>query len=238
MTKTCYVKVRGISFNNSDGTSRQEIAKKMYVGQSVTLKANPMHKYGRWTVEVFIPNGSQIGFLPADARDASTILRGEPILAKVHKVIGGTNWFSKVILGKKSIGVVLALSKEEPDWHRFSRIRDKIQPFDDMVKAARAIEKSGDIEKAIGLYKIAIEKIEELTQKDNYASAHRYQPAPINRLSLLLEKKKDYFSALAVIQKHYEVYDPVQPDKVDRTSIKKRYERLIKKLDAIGVSES
>ena len=230
MTKIFYRSIRGITYVNSDGTSRQELAKSVRKGQKVTLKADPSNEFDRWAVEVIVNGGAQIGFLPSDARDASAILKGEPISAKVHRVTGATNWFSRVILGKKSIGVVLAISKGEPDWGRYSQLTEIAKPIDDLVEKALSTEKSGDIEKAIKLYKSAIEEIVELTVKDKFASAHRRHPAPINRLSLLLEKSKDYAGALEVIQKHYKNFDPVQPDKADRKSIKKRYERLGKKL--------
>lgn len=230
MTNTFYVAVRGLSHGNDDGPSRQAITKSLRKGQSVKLQAEPMNPYDRWAVKVLVNNNTVLGYLPSDARDASAVLKGEPISAKVHKLTGGTNWFSKTILGKKHVGVVLAISKSDPDWDRDSKLTKLAKPIDELIAQARETEKSGDIDTAIQQYKKAVLQVEELTQKDQYASAYRRTPAPINRLSLLLEKRKEYKAALDVIQNFHSKFDPVQPDKTDSESLKKRKDRLIKKL--------
>jgi hypothetical protein len=230
MTNIYYVSVRGLSHENTDGTSRQEIAKSLRKGQKVNLQAEPMNEHDRWAVKVLVNNGEFLGYLPSDARDASAILKGEPISAAIHKLTGGTNWFSKTILGKKHIGVVLSISKSDPDWSRDSNLTKIAKPIDDLITQARNTEKSGDIDKAIQQYQEAVLKVEELTKTDKFASAYRRYPAPINRLSLLLEKRKEFKKALNVIQHFYSQFDPVQPDKSDISSIQKRQERLIKKL--------
>jgi hypothetical protein len=230
MTSTYYVTVRGLSHENSDGSSRQKIAKSLRKGQSVDLKAEPLNPHDRWAVKVLVKNKALLGYLPSDARDASAVLKGEPISAKVHKLTGGTNWFSKAILGKKHVGVVLAISKRDPDWHRNSKLTNLAKPIDDLIAQASETEKSGDIDKAIQQYQETVLKVEELTQTDQFASAYRRLPSPINRLTLLLEKRKEYEVALHAIQHFYSNIDPVQPDKSESATIQKRKERLIKKL--------
>lgn len=230
MANIYYVNVRGLSHENPDGTSRQEIAKSLRKGQTVNLQAEPMNQHDRWAVKVLVNNGEFLGYLPSDARDASAVLKGEPISASIHKLTGGTNWFSKTILGKKHIGVVLAISKSDPDWSRDSSLTKLAKPIDDLITKARNTEKSGNIDTAIQQYQDAVLKVEKLTQMDKFASAYRRNPAPINRLSLLLEKRKKFKQALNVIQHFYSQFDPIQPDKTDSTSIQKRQERLIKKL--------
>lgn len=230
MPNTYLVGVRGESYSNDDGSSRQEIIKTLRKGQILTLVADPLNQHDRHAVGVFTENGKQIGFLPSDARDSSTILRGEPISAKVYRLTGSTNWFSRVLRGKKHIGVVLKIEKPEPDWSRFNALRSLAEKIDNKVTAAEALEKSGDITSAITAYEAVVDEIYKFTADDKYASAHRYRVAPINRLSLLLEKQKKYKESLSVIEKFLKTYDPVQPDKSERENIKKRRERLLKQI--------
>jgi len=234
VANTFIVGIRGESYQNDDGTNRQEIIKQLKVGQAINLVADPMNKHDRNAVAVLTANGKQIGFLPSDARNSTSILRGEPIRAIIHKLTGGTNWFARTILGKKHIGVVLKLTKPEPDWSRFNKLRKIAEKFDERIERAKQTEKSGNIDQTISDYKSIIEEIYKLTEQDKYLSAHRYKPAPINRLSMCLEKKKDYTQALAVIEQYEKSFDPVQPTKLEKEAIEKRKIRLIKKLKEIN----
>ena len=47
MANTFLVGVRGESYQNDDGTNRQEIIKELKVGQPVNLIADPMNKHDR-----------------------------------------------------------------------------------------------------------------------------------------------------------------------------------------------
>lgn len=230
MSRTFLVGVRGESHNNSDGSSRQEIIKTMRRGDAVSLKADPMNEFDRWAVAVFTRDGKQIGFLPSDARDASVLLKGEPFTAVVEKITGGTNFFNRTILGKKLLGVVLKATKGEPDWSRFNEKLDKAKPLDEAVKAAKALEKSGEVDGAVEAYRKVIDEIAELTDIDKYASAHRHEASPVDRLSLLLEKHKKYGEALDIIGEWQSRYDPVQPTESVKKTILKRRDRLRRKI--------
>ena len=209
--------------------SRQDIVRSLRRGESLTLRADPLNEHSRWAVEVWA-NVGQIGFLPEDARDASAILKGEPVSAKVHRVVGGTNWFNRSVLGKRHVGVVVAVTKGDVDWGRFNRLRDAAEPLDEAVRSARALEKSGNAEAAIAAYYDAAQAIQRLTQADRYASAHRRDPAPIDRLSLLLERAKQLEESLQVIRDWRTTCDPVQPNKTVAVTIKKREARIAAKL--------
>lgn len=227
MSKSFLVGVKGESHDNLDGTSRQEIIKRAEVGNSVELRADPLNEHDRWAVAVFVQN-QQIGFLPSDARDASALLKGEPISAVVAKIVGGTNWYNRTILGKKNIGVVLKVTKGDPDWSRYTKMTEQAKPFDEAVRRARALEKSGDIDAAIDAYQKAITEIAAFTERDKHASAHRREYAPVDRVSLLLERQKRYEEAQQAIDDWMTRYDPVQPGSKD--SARKRRVRIQKKL--------
>lgn len=225
MTRNLLVGVKGESFSNDDGTSRQEIIKLLKVGEPVKLVSDPTNVHDRWAVKVLTKNNQQIGWLPSDARDADAISKGEPISATVHAIRGGTNWFNRLI-GKKFIAVVLAIVKDEPDWKRRQKLQDEAKPYDKQVEKALELEKLGDMDAAITAFKQVISDIKTFTKDNPYASAHRSLPVPIDRLSMALERKKLREDALAVIHDWVNTFDPVQPTKTVADTIRKRAERL------------
>jgi len=225
MSRTFLVGVRGESHNNDDGSSRQDIIRHLRANESVQLVADPANKFDRFAVKVLTSSGHQIGWLPSDARDADALAKGEPIEAAVHAVRGGTTWLKR-LLGQKSVGVVLRVTKAEPDWSRRAQLEDRAKKFDDQVAAALKSEKDGDTEAAISAMTQAIADIRSFTTADPYASAHRRLHAPIDRLSLLLERRKAYAEALAAIHDWQTIYDPVQPGASVTETLLKRAERL------------
>lgn len=225
MTRTFLVGVKGESHLNEDGSSRQEVIKLLRVGESVKLVPDPTNLHDRWAVKVLTENNQQIGWLPSDARDADALVKGEPIFATVHALRGGTNWFNRLI-GKKFIGVVLAIVKGEPDWKRRQILQDAAKPFDQQVEKALELEKLGDIDAAIVAFKEVIADIKTFTEVNPHASAHRSRPIPIDRLSMALERKKLHEEALAVIRDWEGTFDPVQPTKTVADTVRKRSERL------------
>lgn len=231
MSKSYKVSIKGVSHKNTDGSSRQGYIKTLQIGDKVNLLAEPMHIFDRWAVAVLTTSGKQIGYLPSDARDSSTLLKGEPIVATVKHLTGGVNWFSRFFLRKKYIGVVLLLKKENVDWQRYDKLSSIVKPIDEAIKKALEIEKVGMIQEAIDIYKTVINEIKTLNKNDRYASAHRNYVAPIDRLSLLLEKEKEYEEAKQVIEHFRNEYDPIRPNKAEQDRINKRYNRILKKLE-------
>lgn len=231
MSKSYKVSIKGVSHKNTDGSSRQGYIKTLQIGDKVNLLAEPMHIFDRWAVAVLTTSGKQIGYLPSDARDSSTLLKGEPIVATVKHLTGGVNWFSRFFLRKKYIGVVLLLKKENVDWQRYDKLSSIVKPIDEAIKKALEIEKVGMIQEAIDIYKTVINEIKTLNKNDRYASAHRNYVAPIDRLSLLLEKEKEYEEAKQVIEHFRNEYDPIRPNKAEQDRINKRYDRILKKLE-------
>lgn len=172
--------VRGESFANDDGSSRQDIIRTLRVATPMQLVADPLNPADRHAVKVLTPHGQQIGFLPSDARDADAVLKGEPIRAVVHAVHGGTNWLQR-LLGKRSVGVVLRVRKDDPDWNRRATLEALAAPVDAQVQAALVLEKSGPPDAAIEAMQAAIASVRTLTASNAFASAHRHLPAPVDR---------------------------------------------------------
>ena len=231
MSKTYKVSIKGVSYKNIDDSSRQDYIKTLQIGDKLNLIAEPMHICDRWAVAILTISGEQIGYLPSDARDSSTLLRGEPIVATVKHLTGGVNWFSRFFLRKKYIGVVILLKKEHVDWQRHDKLSSIAKPIDEAIKKALEIEKAGMTQEAMAIYKTVINEIKVLSKNNKYASAHRNYVAPIDRLSLFLEKEKKYEEAKQVIEEFRNVYDPIRPNKLEQDRINKRYNRILKKLE-------
>lgn len=224
------VGVRGESFTNDDGSSRQDIIRTLRAGTPMQLAADPTNPHDRHAVKVLTPAGQQIGFLPSDVRDADAVLKGEPISATVHAVRGGTNWFQR-LLGKRSVGVVLKIRKSDPDLSRRSQLEAIVAPIDAQVQAVLALEDAGDVPAAIHAMQEVIARIYALTHADPYASAHRHLAAPVDRLSLLLERARRFSEALQVIEAWQTTFDPVQPSAQAAQTLRKRAERMRAKVN-------
>jgi hypothetical protein len=223
MTSTFLVGVTGESQVNNDGTSRQELIKRLRAGDQVKLIPDPTNPHDRWAVRVLTDDGQQIGWLPSDARDAGPLLKGEPVTATVHAIRGGTE-------DKPFFGVVLEITKGDPDWTRFNELTRVARPFDARVKAALELKDAADPESMVAAFRHIIADIRTFTQSNPQASAHRCFEVPVDELTHALERQKKFSEALEVIEDWKTAYDPVQPNKSIAAKIRKRADRLELKL--------
>ena len=231
MPDTFFVHVHGVSFQNNDKSSRQELVARCRSGDNLVLRAEPQNPYDRHAVAVLNSSMQQLGYLPSDARDSSALLRAEPITARVEKVIGGPSMWNRLFGGQqKSYGLIVRLTKGEPDWKQSNVHRQKAELVDRAVDKGQALEQQGRIDEAIAQYSEALQAILALNNADLVAAAHRYRSAPINRLSLLLEKSKRYEEALSTIIRWRTVRDPIGLPKGEAEAVSKRKARLQKAL--------
>jgi len=223
MSNTFLVGVKGECQINKDGRSRQELIKQLHVGDQVKLIPDPTNPYDRWAVRVLTVDGQQIGWLQSDARDAAPLLKGEPVAATVHAIRGGTE-------DKTFLGVVLELTKGDPDWTRFDELRLAALPFDERIKAAWQLNKTENVDAMIAAFRQIVADVRTFTLSNPHASAHRSIELPIDELTLALERQKKYADALDFIEDWKTSYDPVQPNKAIANRIRKRADRLQKRL--------
>jgi hypothetical protein len=217
--KSSVVKVRGVSYDNEDGVSRQDLIAKCRRNDSLTLRADPDNAHDRHAVAVLNNEGAPLGWLKSDARDAASILRGEPVSAKVEKVLGGTRWWHRLLGKERHFGPLIRLTKGEIDWSAHKKHREIAEKVDRLVKDALASEKSSPAEAAIANYEAALNSLVDLNKENPTAAAHRYQEAPINRLTMLLVRQKRGEEALAVFEKWESVRDPVGLTKASREAL-------------------
>lgn len=231
MTRTFLIGVQGEGHLNEDGSSRQDLIRKLRPNESLILQPDPTNVFDRHAVKVLNMSGKQLGWLPSNARDSDTLLKGEPITATVHAVRGGTNWFKR-LLGKKSVGLVLRVTKEDPDWSKRAQSDGRARQYDERVIEALKLEKEGHVDEAIISMRQIIDDIKTLTLSDPQVSAHRRIHSPIDRLSLLLERRNQLEEALEIINKWQSSFDPIQPNNSIKESIVKRAERIKTKIQS------
>ena len=106
------VNVQGASAENSDGTSRQDIIKKLSVGDGLLLKPELVHGTNYWSVSIYTENGNQIGFIPTSSGNKDSNKYKE-IRATVFKLTGVGNWYSRILSREIHIEVAIHLYKEE-----------------------------------------------------------------------------------------------------------------------------
>lgn len=128
---------------------------------------------------------------------------------------------------KRHIGLLIKLTKGEPDWATHNLHREKAGKVDTLVKRALAAEKSdGATEETIDLYQAAMKAVIELNQSDPVAAAHRYAQAPINRLTIVLVKLKRRADAKEEYEAWRSIVDPVGLTKTDQEMLEKRMSKI------------
>ena len=196
----------------------------------MSLKADPANLHDRNAVAVFNAAGRQLGWLPSDARDAASILRGERIEAIVEKKIGGLRLIDRLLRRERSFGLIVRITKADIDWKQFDALRRKADTCDKLVEAGNSAEKVSDPVQAIDLYNEALKTIVQLNSTNPQASAHRYKAAPLNRLTLLLDRASRWHEAVVALDLWRSVTDPIGLPSAELSAVTKREERIRKRL--------
>lgn len=218
-------KVVGVTHNNPDGSSRQVILSKCRESEKIILKRDPNNPYDKNAIGVFRENGEMMGYLEKDPILVDHIDKGGEVTARISQIIGGTEG--------KSYGCILKITKKDFDYKKISPYMDKSREIDNLIKKAQGKEKNNP-DGAIADYKKAIKDIIVLDSEGSLARAWRYVGVPINRLTLLLERKKDYGECMKYLKWHESFDDRRGISNSDSESLKKRRERVEKKLSKKG----
>jgi HIRAN domain. len=227
MRQTFVVRLRGGSYENTDGSHRQELVAECRPHDQLHLKAEPDNPHDRHAIAVFDRHNRQLGYLPSDARDASSILRGEGITAHVEKLIGGPRWWHRLFGLKRHRGLLIRLDKASIDRSAHNSSREIAIPVDDLVAKAIAFEKaSGSPDVAISNYQEALRAVVNLNRTNPVAAAHRFKQAPINRLTMLLVRHGRPQDAIDAYNDWTSCPDPIGITKGDRDSLAKRMAKI------------
>ena len=153
--------------------------------------------------------------------------RGQEVRAVVETRIGGPRWWHKILGIDRHYGLLIKLQKGEPDWGKFNAHRDKVIGVDQLVKEAIATERTqGPTDATIEAYQNALAAVVQINREDPTAAAHRYQKAPINRLTMLLVKQKRVDEAKRAYRQWSAVEDPLGLTKADREALAKRMAKI------------
>lgn len=89
--RSIYTKVAGVTHDNGDGTSRQEIIARCREGEHLLLARDPANLYDTNAVEVRRENGEQLGYLSADWAEeiGPRIDRGWVYVVRLKNITGG-----------------------------------------------------------------------------------------------------------------------------------------------------
>ena len=228
----------GVTFSNADGTSRQELVRRLRSSETLRLVREPDNTYDRFAVAVFNSSGAQLGYLPAgDTRLASHIDGGGPASAAVVAVTGGGGILGRLFKAfEKTYGCVVEITKTDPDWSAVRPYMDSSAQIEKSLQAAETLEES-DRTSAIATYRQAIADIAALDAKGQIAASWRRARYPVNRLSMMLERNKDYRAALAVIEEYERYRDALGISAADSRSVASRKTRLQSKV-AKGSSDA
>jgi len=238
INKKFATKVRGVTHKNLDGTDRQKIIRKCKKGEKVVLIREPDNPYDVATIAVFRKSGEQIGNISKDVAFGHPAFpgitydmdNGAQVSAKIIDILGG---------GSLNYGCVIEVAVGNIPW------REKEEEAKNLITEAKSLEDT-DPNISIELYNKSINellKVEELYQNTLFYkrtgveldcmspnAVLRSTKLPINRLSLVLEKNKKYKECLELIEKYEKMEDPLGLTKGDMENIRKRKNRVIKKL--------
>lgn len=225
--------IAGVTKQNRDGTDRQILVKTLRPGEELNLVRELENPYDKYAVAVFRSTGEQLGYVPAgDRRLADHIDSGGPVTAKVVKITGGPGVLGLLFKPfRKSYGCVIEIVKGDFNWKEVTPYIDKSKRIEELIKATQAIEAT-DPTKAISKYREAIEQIIAFDEIGPVAASWRRARYPINRLSMLLEKRGDLRGALDEILRYEKFKDAFGLTSTEEKSVATRKQRLSKKLNA------
>lgn len=226
-------KIAGTSFDNSDGSKRQEIIKKCSMGESVDLKRDYDNEHDKYAIAVFRKTGEQLGFIPredfyygysiSNSSIAEHIDLGDDVNAQIIKIVNVNN--SEYFTATLEIVII----SKQPFRAKESRAKE-------ILANAKEYEKIEPLE-AIELYKevmVLLHEVDTILEElnNNFKKRNlphhlkRRMPYPINSLTSLLESTKNYEDCIEEIEKYEQLNDPVGIQDRFLEGLKKRKFRL------------
>jgi len=231
MGRTFRTEIAGISHNNINGTSRQEILRKCTVGESLVLQRDYGNTFDEYAIAVLRKTGEQIGFVPRDIAFRHPAMndiaphmdQGGEATAKIVGIHGGVCEIEIEIIG--SDGEKPYQLKEEVA----RELRDK----------AKILER-GDPKEAIRLYKkslVTMLEVDTLIRETHFFKKQiaelgydlgtwRRASLPIERITALLEKEKNYSECLAEIDNYEKIEDRKGLNQSDLRKMRERKRRV------------
>lgn len=107
--KTFHSKVAGVTYDNPDGTGRQDLIRQCRAGDRLRLRREPDNRYDSNAVAVGTDSGAQIGYLSSNlaAELAPLLDRGGRVDVEISEVTGGGD--------ERALGVNILMAVYGPD---------------------------------------------------------------------------------------------------------------------------
>ncbi len=230
--------VRGVFYKNPDGTDMQKIIKKCIKGEEIDIVREPDTPYNFANIGVFRKSGEQIGYISKDVafrhpafKDLIYYIDNEAeVSAKIIRIVGrgGINCACVIEI---SIGTIPWQEKEEEAKELITEAKllensDPYKAIELCVKAIKGLHEVDQLYQNTLFYKRTGVVLDYITPN----AVLRKTRVPINRLSLVLEKNKKYKHCLNLIEEYKKIKGKLGLNKGDMESIRKRKDRMIKKL--------
>lgn len=236
MGRTFRTKIAGVIYNNRNGTSRQEILRKCSVGESLVLQRDYGNDFDEHAIAVLRKTGEQIGFVPRYVAFRHPAMNDlSPHMDQdgdaTAKIVG-------IISGECEIEIeVIGSTGEKPYQLKETEaieLRDK----------AKTLERS-DPKEAIRLYRKSLATMLEVDTRIRETHYFKKQIAelgydlgtwrraslPIERITALLEKGKNYSECLAEIDDYENIEDRKGLSQNDLRKIRERKRRVTRILE-------
>jgi hypothetical protein len=225
--------IAGVTKQNADGTDRQILIRVLKRGEALKLIREPNNPYDKYAIAVLRTSGEQLGYVPAgDRRLADHIDMGGVVSARVLKILGGPAFLGLFFKAfRKHYGCVIEISKGGFNWEEVLPYTDESRKIEELIKTAQSIE-TKDPANAISMYREAIAQIVSFDKAGTVKAAWRRARYPIDRLSLLLEKRGDFRSAQEAILQYEQFNDAFGLTSKEKKSLDSRKKRLTKKINA------
>ena len=236
MGRTFRTKIAGIIHNNSNGTSRQEILRKCSVGESLLLQRDYGNTFDEYAIAVLRKTGEPIGFVPRYAAFRHPAMndlaphmdQGGEATAKIVGILGGECEIEIEVIGSDG---------EKPYQLKEAAARE-------LRGKAKTLEKV-DPKEAIRLYRksfVTMLEVDTLIRETNFFKKQiaelgydlgtwRRASLPIERITALLEKEKDYSECLAEIDNYENIEDRKGLNQSDLRLIRERKRRVTRILE-------
>jgi hypothetical protein len=217
-------RIAGVTFQNEDGTSRQTLIQKLRVGDTVYLEREYLNNHSKYAVIVLNEEKQALGYIPKEEGAVGySIDEGYCYDCVVD---------SLPIVGDPPKNACVIRYYQNPIDPSKKRQRQKYIRWKEGISKKllelRVLE-INNIDTAIDGYNEVIAEILSKEREDLMYWVARSFHMPIDRLTILLEKKKLYQEGIEKIEWYIEYQDAVKLKESDLLSLLKRQERLIKK---------
>jgi hypothetical protein len=246
MSRTFRTKIVGVTFQNPDGTNRQELISKCKVGEYVLLQRDYDNTFDQYAIAVLRKTGEQIGFIDKDVAFrhegmndlAPHMDQGGEVTAQIVDIVGHSHpisWNHFLSSKTTNLGCIIEIEVGSIPYQvkeaEARELRDR----------AKSLEKN-DPKEAIRLYKQSMMKLFELDTLLRETHAFKKQiielgkdlgtwrrtSFPIERITALLEKDKNYAECWVEIENYEKMEDKKGLSQTDIKAISKRKDRITK----------